>query len=243
MKRLLLCSLSLLMILLSCLPASAHSGKTDASGGHYDSSTGEYHYHHGYPAHSHKNGCPYGYDDKTGSNSGNSSIGSSKGLSTSEGGVFGILLLFGFIAAFVVVIFMIVNSSSTNHRTHSQKPHKPSSHSSSSQLSPSAAKSPTTTQKPPTTTPKQNSSVSKPSPKKHAAPFSPNIDQLQSENKRLLVKNSQLAESVRSYQNQLKEKDQIISRLRATDDKKKIQELESKIKTLTGERDKYKKQA
>lgn len=40
--------------------ASAHSGKTDASGGHWDNSTGEYHYHHGYPAHQHTNGiCPY----------------------------------------------------------------------------------------------------------------------------------------------------------------------------------------
>lgn len=40
--------------------ASAHSGNTDAQGGHYNHSTNEYHYHHGYPAHQHKNGrCPY----------------------------------------------------------------------------------------------------------------------------------------------------------------------------------------
>lgn len=46
--------------------ASAHPGKTDENGGHYDASTGEYHYHHGYPAHQHINGvCPYDYDDKT----------------------------------------------------------------------------------------------------------------------------------------------------------------------------------
>ena len=38
----------------------AHSGRTDSAGGHYDRSTGEYHYHHGYPAHQHPNGvCPY----------------------------------------------------------------------------------------------------------------------------------------------------------------------------------------
>lgn len=38
----------------------AHSGDTDAQGGHYDYSTSEYHYHHGHPAHQHKNGnCPY----------------------------------------------------------------------------------------------------------------------------------------------------------------------------------------
>lgn len=40
--------------------SSAHSGRTDSAGGHYDNSTGEYHYHHGYPAHQHPNGiCPY----------------------------------------------------------------------------------------------------------------------------------------------------------------------------------------
>lgn len=65
---------SLLMIL--CFPAAsfAHSGGTDANGGHYDRSTGEYHFHHGYPAHQHTNGiCPYDYDNQTGSSSGSSS--------------------------------------------------------------------------------------------------------------------------------------------------------------------------
>lgn len=54
--------------------AFAHSGGTDSSGGHTDKSTGEYHYHHGYPAHKHTdlNGdgildCPYEFDDKSGS--------------------------------------------------------------------------------------------------------------------------------------------------------------------------------
>lgn len=42
----------------------AHSGRTDAQGGHHDynnvSGLGSYHYHHGYPAHLHPNGiCPY----------------------------------------------------------------------------------------------------------------------------------------------------------------------------------------
>lgn len=42
----------------------AHSGRTDSSGGHYDRSTGEYHYHHGHPAHQHPNGvCPYEQKD------------------------------------------------------------------------------------------------------------------------------------------------------------------------------------
>lgn len=47
----------------------AHSGSTDANGGHYDKETGQYHYHHGYPAHQHIGGiCPYNYDDKTNHN-------------------------------------------------------------------------------------------------------------------------------------------------------------------------------
>ena len=41
----------------------AHSGGTDSDGGHFNRSTGDYHYHHGYPPHSHENGCPYDYDD------------------------------------------------------------------------------------------------------------------------------------------------------------------------------------
>ena len=58
MKKLLLCLL-LLSVLLPC--ASAHGDKTDADGGHYDTQTGEYHYHHGYSAHQHPDGvCPYG---------------------------------------------------------------------------------------------------------------------------------------------------------------------------------------
>lgn len=63
-----LCAFFLLTLLMlsSFITVSAHSGRTDGAGGHYDSSTGEYHYHHGYPAHQHKNGvCPYDYDDNT----------------------------------------------------------------------------------------------------------------------------------------------------------------------------------
>jgi len=52
----------LLMLLITLLPCSvlASRGGTDANGGHYDHSTGLYHYHHGYPEHQHENGiCPY----------------------------------------------------------------------------------------------------------------------------------------------------------------------------------------
>lgn len=84
MKR----SLFLLIVLLVCLlPVCtfAHSGRTDSNGGHYDRSTGEYHYHHGHPAHQHENGvCPYEFDDKTGHSSGSSSAGSSTDRSSLE---------------------------------------------------------------------------------------------------------------------------------------------------------------
>lgn len=56
----------LLLCILFSVTAFAHGGKTDSNGGHYDHSDGEYHYHHGYPAHQHENGeCPYDFDDKT----------------------------------------------------------------------------------------------------------------------------------------------------------------------------------
>lgn len=50
----------LLFLFSANLTVYAHKGGTDSAGGHYNSSTGEYHYHHGYPAHQHPNGiCPY----------------------------------------------------------------------------------------------------------------------------------------------------------------------------------------
>lgn len=69
--------------------AFAHSGRTDSSGGHRESSTGEYHYHHGYPAHSHKDidgdgkkDCPYEFDDQT--NHGESGTTANKQVSKGE---------------------------------------------------------------------------------------------------------------------------------------------------------------
>lgn len=59
MKNRLICVLLFLFIL--TFSVSAHSGKTDENGGHYDGP--EYHYHHGYAAHQHPNGnCPYDFD-------------------------------------------------------------------------------------------------------------------------------------------------------------------------------------
>ena len=61
------------------LTVFAHPGKTDSTGGHTDHSTGEYHYHHGYSAHSHEDfdgdeilDCPYDFDDRTDHSTGNS---------------------------------------------------------------------------------------------------------------------------------------------------------------------------
>lgn len=64
MKRMVtfLCALSLVFSM--SVGVSAHSGRTDSSGGHRDnknvSGLGYYHYHHGYGPHLHENGkCPY----------------------------------------------------------------------------------------------------------------------------------------------------------------------------------------
>lgn len=66
--------LCLLVIAALTTPALSHSGRTDSDGGHWNHSTGEYHYHHGYPAHQHTGGvCPYDYEDKAGQNSESSS--------------------------------------------------------------------------------------------------------------------------------------------------------------------------
>lgn len=66
------------IVLLCCISVSfAHPGRTDSNGGHYNRSTGEYHYHHGYPEHQHVNNtCPYDFDDRTGENSGSSTSSS-----------------------------------------------------------------------------------------------------------------------------------------------------------------------
>lgn len=79
---------AIFLALLFIVPAYAHGGRTDSQGGHYDRSTGEYHFHHGYPAHQHENGvCPYDFDDKTGESSGASSGGTSSKRPTMVGGM------------------------------------------------------------------------------------------------------------------------------------------------------------
>ena len=54
------------IFLFSGITASAHSGGTDSRGGHYNHFTGDYHYHHGRPAHDHPDGvCQYAVNSKS----------------------------------------------------------------------------------------------------------------------------------------------------------------------------------
>lgn len=74
MNRILMLGISALI----CAGVLLHPGRTDSQGGHTDRSTGEYHFHHGFPAHQHEDRdgdgvaeyCPYDHVDKTGENSG-----------------------------------------------------------------------------------------------------------------------------------------------------------------------------
>lgn len=69
-KKIRVLAFILALLLIAPSSALAHSGRTDASGGHRDnknaSGLGSYHYHHGYSAHLHPNGvCPYSTTYKT----------------------------------------------------------------------------------------------------------------------------------------------------------------------------------
>lgn len=71
-KLLIVCLVALLCMCYLCVMVVAHSGRTDGSGGHYDKSNGDYHYHHGYSAHEHYDmdgdgsaDCPYSFDNRT----------------------------------------------------------------------------------------------------------------------------------------------------------------------------------
>ena len=72
MKKTLAALIGMVMLFLIPIHANAHPGSTDGRGGHYDRSTGEYHYHHGFSAHNHYDmdgdgidDCPYNFVDKT----------------------------------------------------------------------------------------------------------------------------------------------------------------------------------
>lgn len=72
MRKILLLLVCIWILLGNSIATSAHPGKTDSNGGHTNRTTEEYHYHHGYSAHSHydMNGdgtldCPYDFKDHT----------------------------------------------------------------------------------------------------------------------------------------------------------------------------------
>lgn len=88
MKKALVAVWAFVMVLALAVSAAAHGGRTDSSGGHYNRSTGEYHYHHGYSAHQHTDldgdgilDCPYDFKDMTDHSSGYSSSSSSSSSS------------------------------------------------------------------------------------------------------------------------------------------------------------------
>lgn len=116
MKRVVFAFLALLFFLLS-ISVSAHSGRTDKNGGHYDRSTGEYHWHHGYPAHQHYDmdgdgdiDCPYNFVDKTNHASGSTKTPESSpgGQTTAEKrGWFEVISPFIIVAALIVILVLI----------------------------------------------------------------------------------------------------------------------------------------
>lgn len=127
--RLILFAVALIMLCSLTVPALAHSGKTDEDGGHYDSETGEYHYHHGYPAHDHYDmdgdgyvDCPYDFDDRTGWNSGSSGSSTQYSTNTVEQEVktvpvLTVVLIFAaFCLALIVAILKILNISDESLR-------------------------------------------------------------------------------------------------------------------------------
>lgn len=74
MKRFVFAAFSVLFSIVLLVPfvSFAHPGRTDSQGGHYNRSTGEYHYHHGYSPHDHYDmnndgivDCPYNFVDNT----------------------------------------------------------------------------------------------------------------------------------------------------------------------------------
>lgn len=65
--------IAILLVPILTLFSVLHGGRTDAWGGHYDHSAGEYHYHHGMPAHDHYDidgdgviDCPYSFRGNSG---------------------------------------------------------------------------------------------------------------------------------------------------------------------------------
>lgn len=112
MKRFFLLFSVIALILVIGIFSYAHPGRTDANGGHTDHSTGEYHYHHGYPAHQHTGGkCPYDYhnNESNSSSSNNETWGNSYSQTASndkedEDNV----VLYAIISALCTIVFVLI---------------------------------------------------------------------------------------------------------------------------------------
>lgn len=119
-KRYLIPILACVLLLFCCTAAYAHPGNTDSNGGHYDHSTGKYHYHHGYPAHQHPDGrCPYNYDDRTGQNSGPSTSGREVPKPTERKSYANLV---GIILFFLVIGYLMVSSEIRFKRRKQEQP-------------------------------------------------------------------------------------------------------------------------
>ena len=112
MKRIILFICFVACLLALVIPTVfAHPGRTDSKGGHTDTSTGEYHYHHGYSAHDHYDidgdgvvDCPYEFDDKTDHSSRENDSTSNLNLKAVLGFIiaFGIYVFFMFVLPFLM---------------------------------------------------------------------------------------------------------------------------------------------
>lgn len=83
MNRIICILISFAVIICLSITVYAHPGRTDSNGGHYNRTTGEYHYHHGQPAHQHYDmdgdgtiDCPYDFKNKSSSSSSSASLSS-----------------------------------------------------------------------------------------------------------------------------------------------------------------------
>lgn len=103
-----------LLFAMSAPSCFAHGGRTDSSGGHRDTSTGDYHYHHGHPAHDHIDmdgdgdlDCPYSFTDIT-EHGGFSSEGTAKSVrAKSNHSEFALKVFSG--AVYIFIMFVLPN--------------------------------------------------------------------------------------------------------------------------------------
>ena len=75
MKKLLIILALIIVLSVVTITVSGHPGRTDSDGGHYDRTTGKYHWHHGTSAHQHYDmdgdgdlDCPHSFKDNTETN-------------------------------------------------------------------------------------------------------------------------------------------------------------------------------